>query len=80
MEKVKGVTVLKGGAVWVKTGNQRCHDITEEEVRSCRQFEKCGEKDVQQIIKTIKRFALIAYDCYQKAKARQDQDATIKFK
>lgn len=77
MGNVKEEAVLLDGKVLEKTGLNRCHDLSIEEVKSCYQFAHFRDKDILEIIKTIKRFSVIVYDFNQKSKRKLANDSGI---
>lgn len=77
MGNVKKEAVLQDGEVLKKTGLNRSHDLSIEEVKSSRQFAHFKDEHVLEIIKTIKRFSEIVYDFYKKSKGKPACDSEI---
>jgi hypothetical protein len=44
----------------------RYHDLTVEEVRACDLFRHISDEEAEEVIRTLKIFAKIAYDFYKK--------------
>lgn len=49
----------------------RVHDLTAEEIRACKVFAKFSDDEVQEVIDTLKRFAILAYESYTRRKQKQ---------
>jgi hypothetical protein len=48
----------------------RTHDVTIEEVRSCRMFAHLTDEQACEVIETIKKFTHIVYNYYQKGREK----------
>ena len=46
--------------------NIQAEDLTIEKLRTFEGFETVSEAEAENIIRTIKQFTIIAYDCFQK--------------
>jgi hypothetical protein len=50
----------------------RSHDLTPEEVKACSMFSHLDERQVREMLESLKRFTVIAYLHFQKSQAHED--------
>jgi len=54
----------------------RTHDLTIEEIRACPEFSDFTDEQAKEVVETIKTFAKIVFDYYQK---KRQKDRKIAF-